>query len=100
MAETSFNYDIGSESPMPIPNDTSPEAAAIQLQLLREKSPAERADVMLRLTDEVVRLSKRAIRDAHPEFTDDQVSVRFVRLHYGDELADGFQRELERRRNG
>ena len=80
---------------MPIPNDTSPEAAAYQLHLLRQKTPAERAQLAFRLSNEAIRLSKRAIREAHPDFTEDEVAVRFVRLHYGDELADGFQRHLE-----
>ncbi len=54
---------------MPIPSDTSNDAEQAQLQLLREKSPRERAALAVRLSSEVIQASKRAIARAHPEFT-------------------------------
>jgi hypothetical protein len=71
-----------------IPNDTSPDAAEMQLNILRQKSPAQRVALAINLTSEVIQASKRAIRRHHPEFTDRQVMHMFVELHYGKALAD------------
>lgn len=70
------------------PRDTSIEAEQIQLRLLRQKSPAERAGLAIRHSTEIIRLAERAIRRAHPEFTPSQISRRFLELLYGQELAE------------
>lgn len=72
-------------------SDTTPEAEAIQLRLLREKTPAERGAMALRLSAELARVSKRAIQRAHPEFSATQVGQYFVELHYGKKLADALR---------
>jgi hypothetical protein len=77
---------------MTIPNDTSKDAARIQLELLREKTPAERLMLAARLSHEVIQASKRAIARVHPEFTPRQVEHLFIELHYGRELADAVRR--------
>ncbi len=76
---------------MQIPSDTSTEAEAVQLQLMRQRTPAERGTMALRLSDEVARASKRAIQRAYPELSAREVGYRFVELHYGKQLADALR---------
>lgn len=73
------------------PSDTSADAEAMQLQLLRAKTPAERGMLALRLSADVIHASKRAIQRAHPEFSPIEVGQMFVELHYGKELADALR---------
>ncbi len=71
----------------PYTNDTSPEAAAVHLELLRKMPPSQRLNQALALSCEVMRLSKQAIRRRHPEFSEDEVRIKFIEMHYGAELA-------------
>lgn len=80
------------------PADTDPEAERVQLELLRAASPARRAALACRLSDQVRHLALRALRRAHPEASEDEIRVIFVRVHFGDELADGLARDLAARR--
>jgi len=73
---------------MPIPSDTTPEIADLQLALLTQKSPAERLLMAARLSSEVIRASKKAIARVHPEFTSEQIDDLFIELHHGRGLAD------------
>ncbi|HUY89112.1 MAG TPA: hypothetical protein VMV10_10285 [Pirellulales bacterium] len=77
---------------MMIPQDTSVEAEQKQIQLLREKSPAERFMLAARLSQDVIQAAKRAIARVHPEFTPRQVEHLFIELHYGRELADAVRK--------
>ena len=78
--------------------DTDPEAERVQLELLRAASPARRAALACRLSDQVRHLALRALRRAHPGAGDDEIKVLFARVHFGDELADGLARDLAARR--
>lgn len=77
---------------MTIPQDTSVAAEQKQIELLREKTPAERFMLAARLSQDVVQASKRAIARVHPEFTPRQVEHLFIELHYGRELADAVRK--------
>jgi hypothetical protein len=83
---------------MTTPRDTSVDVERAQLQLLREKTPAERAALALQLSSDVIRASKRAIARAHPDVTAREVGHLFVELHYGKALADAV-RQYERTRD-
>lgn len=85
---------------MSIPSDTSIDIDRVQLDLLRQKSPHERAMIAVRLTDEVRLASRRAIARANPEFTPRQIEYCFIELHYGRELADAVRNYDEARANG
>ena len=67
--------------------DTSAEAAAVQLELIRQMTPAERLEKTFRLSSQLLWNAKQAIRRQHPEFSERQVSLKFIELHYGAELA-------------
>ena len=83
-----------------MPTDTTLDAAQMQLQLLRDKSPSERLALALQLSSEVILASKRAISRVYPEMTDRDVGHAFIELHYGQALAEATRRHLESRDNG
>ena len=68
--------------------DTSTEAEAVQMELIRQLRPSVRLEKALALSCEVIRLSKAAIRRRHPEFSEDEVGLKFIELNYGMELAE------------
>lgn len=69
-------------------SDTSNAIEEAQLQLLRQKTPAQRVALAIRLSSDVVRAAKRAIANVELNLSARQVELRFVELHYGKELAD------------
>jgi 2-keto-4-pentenoate hydratase len=77
--------------------DTHPQAEAIQIQLIRQATVAQRIARMRSLTSSLMRLSKRAIRRANPGATQAELDVLFVKYHYGEALAVRFQAYLEQR---
>lgn len=71
---------------MPI-SDTHPDAARHQVELLRAASVAQRFARVRSLSGTVAALSRRALRRALVDPTEDEVGVAFVALHYGDAVA-------------
>jgi hypothetical protein len=67
--------------------DTHPEAERVQLELFRRASPARRVQLALSLSDAAIALSRRAISRQDPAASAQEVGLRFVALHYGDDLA-------------
>jgi len=78
--------------------DTDPAAERVQIELLRNASPARRATLALALSQTTIDLAKRAIKDAHPTDEPDELSVRFVGVVYGSALAERIRHALEARR--
>ena len=72
----------------PAVNDTDPRAAAVQLELLRRAGVEGRAALAGRLSDAVIELSRRALREQFPPGTTElELKLRWVELHYGADLA-------------
>jgi hypothetical protein len=69
-----------------IPADTTPEAAAVQLDIYRRMPPWRRLQIALELGDMVRELSVAGVRSRHPEYTDDQVRLAVIRLSVGENL--------------
>ncbi len=80
--------------------DTHPEAEQVQIEALRRASPAHRLRRTLELTHRVYRNAIRAIRLAHPSFTDDEVRLFFIELNYGVDVASRVRQELSKRHLG
>jgi hypothetical protein len=78
--------------------DTDPEAERVQIELLRRAGLPARVRLAASLTRTVIALARNAIRRSLADPTDDAVSVRFVELHYGRELAAAIERRLASRR--
>lgn len=84
----------------PYTTDTSPEAYAVQLELLRRMSPTERLRKTFALSRQVKRMAMDAIRRRHPESDEYAVRLKFIELTYGKALADDVRRSLEEREIG
>jgi hypothetical protein len=80
---------------MPELNDTSAEAEKIQIQMLRNATPAQRFARARSLSRSVISLSRRAIGRNKPLFSDLEVKMEFVSLHYGKSLADKVSRYIK-----
>ena len=80
-------------------SDTSKEIADAQIAILSAKTTTERLSLVLSLSDTVIGLSRRAIKRASANISDEEVRCRFVELHYGQSLGDSFRRYLENASN-
>lgn len=67
--------------------DTSPEAEAVQIGLLRQASVAQRFRMARALSQTAAALSRRAIARANPSLDDREADLLFLRLHYGEGIA-------------
>lgn len=74
--------------------DTDPEAARVQMDLLRRASPARRLRLALSLSRSVLALSRGGIARRLPRASPEEVGLEFVRLHYGEDLADEVRRHV------
>ena len=84
----------------PYTTDTSPEAYAVQLELIRRMSPLQRLKKTFALSRQVKQMALNAIRRRHPEFDEDEVRLKFIEVTYGKTLADDVRRWQEERRIG
>jgi len=72
---------------MSLAADTSPEAAAVQIEAYRRMGGPGRGQVMFRLSQAVRLASMAGIRRRHPEYSEGDVLVALARLVYGDDLV-------------
>jgi len=68
--------------------DTSDEALAVQLDCLRRMTPQERLRRACAWSGQVRRMAFDAIRRRHPDYSEDEVRLKFIELTYGKPLAD------------
>jgi hypothetical protein len=66
------------------PADTTPEAWAAQLAMLRRMSGEQRVAIALRLTRVAREASRAGIRARHPEYSEDEARRAFFRMLHGD----------------
>lgn len=64
-------------------SDTSARAAAIQLSLYRKAGPSGRAQLAVELSDAVRETAVAGIRRRHPEYSERDGALSFLRLVYG-----------------
>jgi len=62
-------------------------AERVQIDLMRAAGGPARAALALRLSDETIALTRRAIARAEPHLDAQARALRFVELQYGSELA-------------
>jgi hypothetical protein len=67
--------------------DTDVEADRVQLELLRNATPGERAALAMSLSATIISLARRALQTQEPGASDQEIKLRFVELNYGRELA-------------
>ena len=69
------------------PADTTPEAWAAQLALLRRMDGSRRAALAFRLTCLAREASRAGIRARHPDYAEEDVRRAFFRLLHGDAIT-------------
>jgi len=75
-------------------SDTHPDAAQVQIDLLRKAGAAERLGMSLSLTATVVNLSRQTIAELNPGLAPQQLNIKCVELYYGKELAARLRKYL------
>ena len=78
--------------------DTDPESWRVQMDLLRQASPARRAQMALTLSAQVIGLARLAIRRSGDASDEESLGLRLVERLYGRELAAEVERHLARNR--
>jgi VIT1/CCC1 family predicted Fe2+/Mn2+ transporter len=78
--------------------DTHPKAEEVLIGLIRKASVAKRISRMHSLTRTILRLSKRAIAKANPGLSEQELNILFVKIHYGEDLANRLQKYLEQKK--
>jgi hypothetical protein len=73
---------------MPELNDTSPAVEEMQIQMLRKATIAQRFSRESSLSSTVIHLSRRAIGRNHPSYSDREIKLEFIALHYGKDLSE------------
>ncbi len=74
--------------------DTNPEVERVLISLLRKLSAEEKLNRTLQFSSSIINLSKRVIARANPDLSEVEKNILFVRLHYGNELADKLRKYL------
>jgi hypothetical protein len=69
-----------------VPADTTPEAAAVQLEVFRRMSDDRRLQLALQMSNTLRRLAADGVRERHPDYSEDQVRLAVIRLTAGEEL--------------
>ncbi|MCE5277770.1 MAG: hypothetical protein ABFD92_15720 [Planctomycetaceae bacterium] len=77
------------------PRDTDPAIYRRWIEGLRQMTFEQRLTKAMNLSQMVINMSRRAIALAHPQWSDEEVKIEFVRLHYGAELANGVREKLK-----
>lgn len=68
-------------------DDTHEDAARVHIELLRRAGTTRRAALALSLSHTTISLSRRALRERMPGAPEREVLLRWVELHYGEDLA-------------
>ncbi len=85
------------KSPAPY-TDTDAETARVHVDLLRQAGPQRRLALAFNLSRTVIEMSRRALRRLHPDASDEELGLLWVRQQYGAELSDALREHLARRR--
>ena len=80
--------------------DTSPEIERIQIELIRKASPTKIFGLVRSMSQTMIQASRRNIRKLHPDASEEEITLIFVELYYGKEIAHLVRSQIEKRRNG
>ncbi len=78
---------MSQRNPPAVPADTDPAAWRLQMQILAQRTPAQRLAEWAEFNDALALMEEAAMRRRHPDYGDRQVFLALVRGRYGDELA-------------
>ena len=80
--------------------DTSLEMERVQIELIRKASPAKIFGLVRSMSQTMIQASRANIRRLHPDASKEELTLIFVELYYGKELAKLVQTQMKRRRGG
>lgn len=83
----------GPDDPDPL-DDTSPAAAAAQIEVLRRMGPSGRLQAGLRFSAAMIAMSRAALRARHPGAAEATLEVLWIEENYGADLARAVARRL------
>ena len=75
-------------------NDTHPKIAALQLELQRKRSPDERLQLAFAYSAYLMNLSRCELEQ---RMSKTDAKIEWVRINYGEQLAQGFATALRER---
>lgn len=79
--------------------DTSPEARALLIESYRAMTPAQRFKIALDASEAMRATIRADIAAQHPEASEEERQVLFIRRCFGDRLADEVQPWMAERRD-
>lgn len=68
--------------------DTSPEIEEIQIEIFRKMEPERKLSLVFQLMALEKEIMIEGIRNRHPEYTDQEVKLAFIRLSLGDVIFE------------
>ena len=68
-------------------SDTDTKIEKIQISLIRESKISKRISLLNSLSQTVINLSRKAIERANPGISEKELNYKFVKYHYGDDIA-------------
>lgn len=71
---------------MALPSDTSPAAREAQIRWLRQRTPEERVEIAVKMSEDARAIARAGIAARHPEYTDQELTHALHRLLLGDDL--------------
>jgi hypothetical protein len=74
--------------------DTSEEFEKMYFALLRQKTAAERFQMTSDLTESAFRLWCGGVKKRNPQWSDQEIAIHWVEVHYGKEWAEKVRKEL------
>ena len=80
--------------------DTSSEMERVQIELIRKASPAKIFGLVRSMSQTMIQASRRNIRKLHPDASEEELTLIFVELYYGKQLANLVRSQIEKRRSG
>ena len=80
--------------------DTSPEMERVQIELIRKASPAKLFGLLRSMSQTMMQASRENIRRLHPDANKEELTLIFIELYYGKELANLVRTQMEKHRGG
>ncbi len=68
--------------------DTHPTVERKQIELLRQAGSRTRLAMGLRMGEDAIRIARHELKRLHPEMTELQIALVWVKVHYGDDIAN------------
>lgn len=64
-------------------SDTSPEAAAIQAEIFRRMTPAQRLKLALEMSESMRNIALAGLRSRRPDLNEEELSRELMHIMYG-----------------